>query len=66
MMKYFSSFLVHSEIRKKIKKIKKKVKFFDLKKQNDLILNLEFKLTNDQIKALDEINNDLTSNQKNV
>ncbi len=60
----FSSFLVHSEIRKKIKKIKKKVKFFDLKKQNDLILNLEFKLTNDQIKALDEINNDLTSNQK--
>ena len=59
-----SNFLVHSEIRKKIKKIKKKVKSFDIKDQNELLSNLEFRLTDDQIKALSEINQDLTSNQK--
>jgi len=60
----FSSYLVHSEIRKKIKKIKKKQKVINLKKQNELILNLSFKLTKDQYKALNEINIDLSSNQK--
>ena len=40
----FSSFLVNSEIRKKIKRIKKKRKIFNLDKQNDLISLLEFKL----------------------
>ena len=60
----FSSYLVHSEIRKKIKKVKKKQKIINIKKQNELILKLEFKLTKDQYKTLNEINNDLSSNQK--
>ncbi len=60
----FSSFLVHSEIRKKIKKIKKQNKFFSLIEQKKFISKLKFKLTKDQIKALDEINKDLVSNQK--
>ena len=33
-------------------------------KQNNIISKLDFKLTKDQIKALNEINIDLTSNQK--
>ena len=60
----FSSYLVHSEIRKKIKKIKKKKKIFDQKKQKEVIDNLDFKLTKDQINTLNEINKDLISNQK--
>ena len=60
----FSSFLVHSEIRKKIKKIKKKQKTFSIDKQNELISLLEYKLTKDQQKTLNEINEDLKSNQK--
>ena len=60
----FSSYLVHSEIRKKIKKIKKNKKNFDLNKQNRFIDKLDFKLTKDQVRALSEINKDLTSNQK--
>ena len=54
----FSTFLVNSEIRKKIKKIKKTRKRFDLKKQNEIISKLDFSLTNDQNKTLDEINKD--------
>ncbi len=60
----FSTFLVNSEIRKKIKKIKKTKKKFDLKKQNEIVSNLEFSLTSDQIKTLNEINNDLCSDNK--
>ena len=60
----FSSFLVNSEIRKKIKKIKKKKKKIDFKKQNLTIKNLDFTLTKDQLKSLQEINNDLCSNTK--
>jgi len=60
----FSSYLVHSEIRKKIKKIKKNKKLFDLDKQKELIEKLDFKLTKDQMKTLNEINKDLISNQK--
>ena len=60
----FSTFLVNSEIRKKIKKIKKKSKFFDKKKQRDLLRKLNFNLTNDQKKTLEEINNDLSSSNK--
>ena len=59
-----ASFLVHSEIRKKIKKIKKKKKVFDLKNQELILSRLGFKLTNDQTKTLGEINFDLQSNQK--
>ena len=60
----FSTFLVNSEIRKKIKRLKKKNKSINLKKQNKIINNLDFKLTSDQIKTLNEINNDLSSNSK--
>ena len=60
----FSSYLVHSEVRKKIKKIKKKEKILDYVKQDYLISKLDFKLTKDQLKVLNEINKDLSSNQK--
>jgi ATP-dependent DNA helicase RecG len=60
----FSTFLVNSEIRKKIKKIKKKNKIIDSRKQNNIINRLEFSLTNDQIKTLEEINRDLCSSNK--
>ena len=59
-----SSFLVHSEIRKKIKKIKKQKKIFNLSKQNNILSKLNFNLTNDQKKSINEINHDLMSNQK--
>ena len=59
-----ASFLVHSEIRKKIKKIKKEKKNFHLKSQYSVLLDLGFELTNDQKKSLNEINKDLMSNQK--
>ena len=60
----FSTFLVHSEIRKNIKKIKKQKKIFNNSYQKKILDNLNFKLTNDQEKTLIEINNDLQSNQK--
>ena len=60
----FSTFLVNSEIRKKIKKIKKKNKIIDYKKQEMIIDSLDFSLTNDQIGALEEINEDLCSSSK--
>ena len=59
-----ASFLVHSEIRKKIKKIKKIKKVFNLDYQNSILSKLNFELTNDQKKSLNEINQDLKSNQK--
>ena len=55
--------MVHSEIRKKIKKLKKK-KILDYVKQDYLISKLDFKLTKDQLKVLNEINKALSSNQK--
>ena len=60
----FSTFLVNSEIRKKIKKIKKTKKKFDIKKQNQIISRLNFSLTFDQNKTLNEINKDLCSDNK--
>ena len=60
----FSTFLVNSEIRKKIKKIKKTKKKFDIKKQDEIISKLDFSLTNDQTKTLNEINKDLCSDNK--
>ncbi len=59
-----ATFLVHSEIRKNIKKIKKQKKSFDLYYQDQILKKLEFQLTNDQKKSLIEINNDLKSNKK--
>ena len=60
----FSTFLVNSEIRKKIKKIKKKNKILNIDKQKLLINTLDYTLTKDQLKSLEEINNDLSSSTK--
>ena len=59
-----ASFLVNSEIRKKIKKIKKVSKKFTEKAYIDIINKINFKLTNDQKKSLDDINKDLNSKSK--
>ena len=60
----FSTFLVHSEIRKKIKRNKKKNKILDITKQKKIINKLSFILTKDQLKSLGEINEDLNSPNK--
>ena len=60
----FSTFLVNSEIRKKIKKIKKKSKKININLQSSLINNLSFSLTNDQINSLKQINEDLSTSTK--
>ncbi len=59
-----SSFLINSKIRKTIKKFKKTNKVFDQKEFNKLKNKISFELTNDQKKAINEINYDLKSNQK--
>ncbi len=60
----FANFLLSSNIRSKIKKIKKKNKTLDSKYQDKIINNLKFKLTDDQIFALKNINKDMESKQK--
>ena len=60
----FSTFLVNSEIRKKIRKIKKKNKVINLNKQNSILNKLDFSLTGEQQKSLNEINKDLSSPNK--
>ena len=60
----FASFLVNSEIRKKIKKIKKTSKKISENSYNQIINKLNFRLTNDQKKSLTDINKDLSSNSK--
>ena len=59
-----ASFLVNSEIRKKIKKIKKVSKKFDDKSYNNITNKLNFVLTNDQKLSLIDINKDLMSKSK--
>jgi len=59
-----SNFLISSEIRKKIKKVKKKEKIFDPNFYQKYLKKFKFILTNDQIKAMKEINNDLKSKQR--
>ena len=59
-----ASFLVFSEIRKSIKKIKKKNKKFSNKNFLQIKKKLGFDLTNDQNKVLNEINYDLASQSK--
>ena len=59
-----SNFLINSKIRKTIKKFKKNKKVFDQKNFKSIKNKIGFELTNDQVKAIDEINNDLKSNQK--
>ena len=59
-----SSFLVNSEIRKKIKKVKKKSKIFDNTNFESIVKKLNFELTNDQKISLNDINKDLKSKSK--
>ena len=59
-----ASFLVNSEIRKKIKKIKKDSKKFTAKAYNEITNKLNFNLTNDQKISLEDINKDLNSKSK--
>ncbi len=60
----FSSMLISSEIRRKIKKIKKEKKIFNQKYEKQIINNVNFDLTNDQNKALIDINDDLKKKEK--
>ena len=59
-----ASFLVNSEIRKKIKKIKKTQKKFNSKSYIEITNKLNFKLTRDQQSSLIDINKDLMSKSK--
>jgi len=59
-----SNFIVLSQARKKIKKLKKKNKIFNNSLSNQLIKNFNFELTKDQIKSITEINQDLSSDYK--
>ena len=59
-----SSLLIFSEIRKKIKKVKKNNKIFTNKLYKNIMTKLDFRLTNDQAIALKEINNDIASQSK--
>jgi len=59
-----SNFLINSKIRKSIKKIKKNRKKFNNEAYDFIKSRIDYKLTNDQINALNEINTDLKSNQK--
>ncbi len=59
-----SSFIVNSEIRKKIKKIKKDSKVFSQNSYKKIVSKLNFVLTKDQIKSLNDINQDLSSKNK--
>jgi ATP-dependent DNA helicase RecG len=59
-----SSLIVLSQIRKKIKKIKKKPKKFRNKLSKKIINNFSFKLTKNQIDIINEINKDLSSQSK--
>ena len=59
-----ANLLVFSEIRKRIKRIKKKNKIFKNSISNKIIKNLKFNLTNDQKKVSNEIDADLRSDNK--
>ena len=60
----FANFLISSEIRKKIKKIKKKQKIFDENLIHKIIKKLNFSLTNDQKNSINIIIQDLKSNER--
>ncbi len=59
-----STFLINSKIRETIKKVKKSKKKFDNSGINKITKSVGFDLTKDQLVAIDQINNDLKSNQK--
>ncbi len=58
-----ANFITLSKNRKIVKR-RKKCKSFEEKISNGIVSNLKFKLTNDQIKALNEINSDLKDNRR--
>ena len=60
----FANFLISSQIRLKIKKIKKKRKLFDNNIKFEYFKKLKFELTNDQKKAIKDIENDLNSKDR--
>jgi len=59
-----SSLIVLSQIRKKIKKVKKKAKDFEGKLHKKIIENFNFQLTKNQNEIINEISNDLSSHSK--
>ncbi len=59
-----STFLINSKIRKTIKKFKKEKKIFDENISNNIKKELSYELTADQSNVLNEINNDLKSEEK--
>ena len=59
-----SSLIVLSQIRKKIKKVKKKAKDFEGKLHKKIIENFNFQLTKNQNDIIDEISKDLSSHSK--
>ena len=59
-----SNLLIMSQVRQKVKKFKKINKIFNDKLSYTLINNLNFYLTENQTKIINEINNDLRSNYK--
>ena len=59
-----SNFLIFSEIKKRIKKLKKIPKKINLLKNLSIRKNLPFKLTNSQEKSLEEITKDLSLDKK--
>ena len=59
-----ANLLVLSQVRKRVKKLKKKNKNFDNYLSKRIINNLKFYLTANQIKIIGEINNDLKSDFK--
>ena len=59
-----ANFIVLSQVRKRIRKHKKKVKNFELKTERKIIKNFKFSLTLNQKKIIDEVNIDLKSDFK--
>ncbi len=59
-----ANLLVLSEVRKRIKKYKKKKKYFDYSLQKKIIKNFNFSLTKNQENIIDEINYDIKSDYK--
>jgi len=60
----FANFLISSQIRLKIKKIKKKEKLFNKNYKDIFIKKLKFQLTKDQLSAIKDIENDLKSRER--
>ena len=59
-----ATYIANSSIRRAIKKTKKIGKKFNQSPQEEITNNIDFDLTNDQLRTIDEINNDLKSNKK--